>query len=113
MVIIKKLCFLLFIFSFTWSCTNCEYQMKSYIEPLEFNGVIIKKYIDYDDHLNPKVIIDNGIENKLFLPVEKFSGKGFFEYIQVRDSVFKKKDSRIIQTKRLNESKEFVFRCID
>lgn len=93
------------------SCTDCEYQMETYIEPLVFNGLVINKYIDQENHLFPKVEIKNESEIITFLPAEKFSGKLFFEYVQVNDSIFKVKGSRTIQIKRNSDISEFTFSC--
>lgn len=108
---IKSSYFLLLVVAFLGSCTNCEFQMKSHFDPLTFNGIVIEKYLDQENHLYPTIIVSESDNKEFLFPYERFSGKPFFDYVQVGDSIFKENGSRIIRTKRLNESKEFVFRC--
>lgn len=110
---IKNICISFLIGIICWSCTNCEYQIKSYLDPLSFKGIVSEKYIDYENHKYPRVIIDEGGKEKLFVPYESFNGKSFYDYIELGDSILKDQNSRTVYVKRNEELKEFVFKCME
>lgn len=75
---------------------------------LSFNGLLIDKYIDFENHEYKTCIILENIDTlKVLL---NFDRSDLFNYLHVGDSVFKIRSDSLIIVKRGNEKKHFYLK---
>ncbi len=65
-----------------------------------YSGLVAAKYIDSFQHNYRTIVIETGNKRQKFL-FDHENG-GFFEFVQVGDSLFKKKDTLDVRLKRKN-----------
>jgi|TARA_R100000541_G_scaffold54364_2_gene62844 hypothetical protein len=69
-----------------------------YYKEYTYSGLVTNKFIDSEQHNYRTVIIRNDEKSDIFLL--DFETSGLFEFIQVGDSIFKKKNSLNLRLKR-------------
>ena len=72
----------------------------------KFNGLVIKKYLDSNDHECPHLVIEN-FNNTLYDNLFSFDSSGFYNFIKLNDTV--KKDSGSLDIYIKNNLLDTVF----
>ncbi|MDY0104315.1 MAG: hypothetical protein RBS07_15375 [Lentimicrobium sp.] len=75
---------------------------------LSLKGLLIDKYIDYENHEYKTCIIQENID--ILRVLLNFDQSGLFNYLQVGDSVFKIRGDSLIIAKRGTDKKHFYLR---
>jgi len=97
---------LIFLF-FLFSCGDyCQENLK----PMEINGLIINKYIDYNNHATKTFIIN---QNQRIIKLAFFDSysANFLDYISEGDALFKEANSLVFKVKKGREMRDFTFHC--
>lgn len=86
--------FLLILILYFFKCSKHDIkkqQIKINLD-LEYNGIIKNKFIDKFEHSWPVIVLNN--EKKIYVP------DNIYHKIQIKDSVFKRKESLLIMVFR-------------
>ena len=79
----------------------------------EYSGLIIEKYIDQDQHMYEKVILDKSPGTDVILL--DWETSGFFDFLKIGDSI--SKDPSSLQVNVWRNDKDTIynleFRCLD
>ena len=63
---------------------------KKEMEKIEFNGIVVKKFINYENHSIPEIEFKSLTNNKILKVYFAREESGFFNNIQIGDTVNKK-----------------------
>jgi len=75
---------------------------------VSLNGLLIDKYIDFENHEYKTCMIKQNIGTLTVLL--NFDQSGLFNYLQVGDSVFKIRGDSLVIVKRGNDKKQFYLK---
>lgn len=103
--IIWAIIFISIVIIYKFGLPSPECRVENRYKSDSYNGVIIKKFIDHDNHNYRTLVLKNG---RKIVIIEK---SGFFNYVQIGDSINKVKGNLEIQTFRHEEDTTFLIDC--
>ncbi|MDB4533291.1 hypothetical protein N9242_00345 [Vicingaceae bacterium] len=75
---------------------------------ININGIVVEKYIDNQNHLYETCVFKRDTNSQKF--IFNLDDSGFFEYVEIGDSIYKKKGDSLFQVFRGSNIENFVLK---